>query len=97
MQFTAETLKKVLLEIENRLKFTTDDVNDPQGLYVDCSIKVEDFINSFATNQSKEIRYCLSVLREIEYLNISNGMIKGITPKGYKCMCDVLHNINFKY
>lgn len=97
MKFTSDTLKKILQSIEERLKFSVEDITKPQGFDIDCSIKVEEIINSIAVNQSEEIRYCLAVLRELGYIDISSGEIKRITPNGYKCICEVLHNINFKY
>lgn len=97
MKFTPDTLKKVLLQIEERLKFSKEDINCPQGFDIEYSIKVDDIINSIGVNQSEEIRYCLAVLRELEYIYIASGEIKRVMPQGYKCICDVLRGINFKY
>lgn len=97
MQFTADTLKQVLQTIESKLKFSVEDINAPQGFDIICSISAEDIINTISTKQAEEIRYCLAVLERIDYINISSGVINGITPRGYKCICEVLHGVNFRY
>lgn len=97
MQFTAETLKQVLRTIEERLEFSSKDLKCPQSYDIIYNIDTEELINSIGTNKSDEIKYCLAVLREIGYINISHGVIRNITPNGYKLMSNVLHGIDFKY
>ena len=97
MNFTSETFKQILQAIEYRLKFSVQDYNQPQGFDIVCSIGVEEIFNAVDPNKTEEIRYCLAILRQIEYINISSGVINRITPNGYKCICEVLHGINFKY
>lgn len=97
MQFTADTFKQILQTIESKLKFSVEDINAPQGFDLICSITVEDVINTISIKQTEEIRYCLAVLEQIDYINISSGVINSITPQGYKCICEVLHGVNFKY
>ena len=97
MQFTADTFRQILQTIEQNLKFSVEDINAPQGFDIVCSISAEDIINTISSNKAEEIRYCLAVLEQIDYINISSGVINSITPQGYKCICEVLHRINFKY
>lgn len=97
MQFTSDTFKQILQAIEHKLKFSVKDINDPQGFDIVCSISAEDIINAISSSKAEEIRYCLAVLKKIDYIDISSGVIHYITPKGYKCICEVLHGINFKY
>lgn len=97
MQFTAETLKQVLRGIEERLEFSSKDFKSPQSYDIICNIDTEELISTININISTEIKYCLAVLRQIGYIDISHGVIRNITPNGYKLMSNVLHGIDFKY
>lgn len=101
MQFNTDLFKQILNSIEYRLKFVVDGVNEAQSFDINCSIAVDDIIASVNTNGSKykveDIKYCLAVLRQMDYIDIAHGTIKTIKPSGYKFLLYMLHGIDCRY
>lgn len=100
MQFKMELFKEVLVAIEYRLKFARDGVDKSESFDLSCNIEVSELVD-LLTNTKRytvdELKYCFSLLSNLEYIIISNGKITKVMPKGFKLILNVLHGLNCQY
>lgn len=101
MKFNSTLFKELLTLIETRLKFANDELTEEQCLDFKCNIDLEEIFKTI--NQPKErckmeeFKYCIALLRQFEYVKISNGSINGITPAGFKFIMSQIHSNECKF
>lgn len=96
MKFNQSVLDHVLTQIENNLKFSGDDLKEPQSWNFKLDLKVEDVINSRA-NEAETIRYTIKVLSMLGYIQFAHcdySVISGITEQGMKFILKRKYEIN---
>lgn len=94
MNFKLELLKQLLTSIESKLTFSVEGVKEPQSFDIKCYIDIEELIQKYSKISSEdEVKYCLALLKQFGYINISNGFISNVTPEGLKFMAKVLHDM----
>lgn len=90
-----------MVTIEYRLKFVVDGVKESQSFDFKCYIDINEIYNKLneSGNNYKldELKYCPALLRQFDYIEISNGTISRITPNGYKFLISQLYGIECKY
>lgn len=96
-----ELFRELLSTIEYNIKFSLDDTDKPQSFDLKCNISVNEIFTLFnkTSNRYKldELKYCVSILREFDYIHVTEGVIDGITRNGLKFILFTLHGIEFKY
>lgn len=101
MTFNSTLFKELLTLIETRVKFTRDGLIEAQCLDFECNIDAEELLKSMNKTNERykmdEFKYCLAVLKHLDYIKISSGSINGITPSGLKFIMSQLHGIEFKF
>lgn len=99
MKFTTDIFKRTLTAIENKLSYSSNDINNPNYYHLSCAIKCEEVINSASLKESEhdEVRYVLAILQKVDYINIKDNTIDKITINGYKYIYETLYGVVFKY
>ena len=100
MQFKMELFKEILVAIEYRLKFAMDGVDKSGAFDLSCNIEVIELVDLLTSTKRytvDELKYCLSLLSNLEYITICNGKITKVMPKGFKLILSVLHGLNCQY
>ncbi len=94
-------MKELLAAIEFRLKFSKEGLTESQSYDISCSIQIEELCNALNNSSERykenDIKYVISLLYQIGYIEISQGTIKRITPNGYKFLLNTLHGVNCMY
>lgn len=95
MTFSAQKLEDILKYIESKLEFESDDLKSSLSYNIYCSVDIDEYLKVMCKNDQDQYKYCLAVLQKIGCIDISNGVIIEVTPKGYKFMFKYLYNIDF--
>lgn len=98
--FNTELFRELLNTIEYNIKFSVDGITEPQSFDLKCKMNINDIfiLLNKTSNRYKldELKYCLSILREFDYIHITEGSIDGITRNGLKFIISTLHGIECK-
>ena len=100
MQFKMDLFRQLLTAIEYRIKFVADGVDKSEAFDMCCDIEVNELVELLTTSKNynvDELKYCLSLLSNLEYIIVSNGKITKVLPKGFKLILSVLHGLNCQY
>ena len=101
MSFNNTLFRELLTLIETRTTFTVSGVKEPQCFDFKCCIDIEELFSTMNKTSERykmeEFKYCIALLRQFDYIKISNGSIIGFTQNGYKFLLSTLHNIECKY
>lgn len=99
--FNNDLFRQLLTTIEYNIKFSVDGTTEPQSFDLSCNININDIFVLFNKNieryKLEELKYCVSILREFDYIHTTEGVIDGITRNGLKFILLTLHGIECKY
>lgn len=101
MNFKTDLFRSIISIIESKWSFVSENFNDSRSFDIKCNINIQEIFDLVNKNGAKytkdEVKYCLAILREAEYISISEGFITGVTQSGFKFIVHTRNNINFIY
>lgn len=99
--FNTDLFRELLNTIEYNIKFSVDGITEPQSFDLRCKLDINDIFSLFNKNGERykldDLKYCVSILREFDYIHITEGTIDGITRNGLKFIISTLHGIECKF